>query len=734
MYGINCIEDIERIGQNVWDRGGMIEFLQRQKDAGRLGGIFCTTHAPSEYVEHLISSGVFDAVMVAYNPLGFHQLSYSPAREGRTFENLSDTRARIFQVAAAHGVSLLIMKPLAGGLLVRGKAFPPHAWFAPSDGPSATDVLKSILTLPAVCAVVPGVASVAEAEEDARAGYAAPFAGHAAVDRAAAEMRTSICSRCGDCEPTCSRGLAISSMFRDAYIWSSGNETFMAADHENYFSLHPDTTLACATCVERTCECSQGIEIPAALARVHEAIAGLRNEGRHPGPVERWSSSIVRGHHQVLVLSRDVPSRADAGTRATARFLLENAGDRMWAALAHNPDPHIAVAVGVTIGGHLVESVPLRQNICAEQRSPVAFEFAVPSIPGDHELRMFLLPVAAADASARATEFHASRLTIVDGHRTRAHEVVPMAHRAGAPVGPSVDVTSRARRAHAVVRRATSGIARRTARLIRHGRAARPEPVYGVKYTRHSIPERLLAGETYGVRVTLENTGTFTWESTPADQHPVAVFVQIDDTVFSVLDLPCAAVVPGGGVTLHFALRAPSAAGVHRVRIDAVHQHVAWFADRGAPPLVVQVDVATSTPTESARLTELALAHNLWFYLPTQGIAASRDGRTFPLFVSRAKGCRIWDGEDREYIDYTMGWGSTILGYADDRVQAAIRGVLDTAPVTPFPHPLEMEVSQLLVEDFAPAEMVVFGKNGSDVCTVAARLARLATGKRVILS
>ena len=45
-----------------------------------------------------------------------------------------------------------------------------------------------------------------------------------------------------------------------------------------------------------------------------------------------------------------------------------------------------------------------------------------------------------------------------------------------------------------------------------------------------------------------------------------------------------------------------------------------------------------------------------------------------------------------------------------------------------------MEVTRLIVEDFPSAEMVVFGKNGSDACTVAARLARIATGKRTILS
>ena len=39
LYGVNCIEDIERIGENVWGRGGMIEFLQKKKAEGRLRAI-----------------------------------------------------------------------------------------------------------------------------------------------------------------------------------------------------------------------------------------------------------------------------------------------------------------------------------------------------------------------------------------------------------------------------------------------------------------------------------------------------------------------------------------------------------------------------------------------------------------------------------------------------------------------------------------------------------------------
>jgi glutamate-1-semialdehyde aminotransferase len=51
----------------------------------------------------------------------------------------------------------------------------------------------------------------------------------------------------------------------------------------------------------------------------------------------------------------------------------------------------------------------------------------------------------------------------------------------------------------------------------------------------------------------------------------------------------------------------------------------------------------------------------------------------------------------------------------------------------PLPHRLEVEVAEMLTEDIPSAERVIFGKNGSDACTVAARVARVYTGRRVIL-
>src|SRR5262249_36544971 len=147
----------------------MVEFLLRKKEQGRLGGIFCTTHGDPNYIQKLIQSGVFDAIMVAYNVLGFHLLSYNPP-PGRHFESLPRNRFELFPLCREQDVGLLVMKPFAGGLLTPSRAFPPRRRV---DLPPvrAADVLRSILAEPAVACVVPGTASVAEAEENARAGH-----------------------------------------------------------------------------------------------------------------------------------------------------------------------------------------------------------------------------------------------------------------------------------------------------------------------------------------------------------------------------------------------------------------------------------------------------------------------------------------------------------------------------------------------------------------------------------
>jgi glutamate-1-semialdehyde aminotransferase len=128
-----------------------------------------------------------------------------------------------------------------------------------------------------------------------------------------------------------------------------------------------------------------------------------------------------------------------------------------------------------------------------------------------------------------------------------------------------------------------------------------------------------------------------------------------------------------------------------------------------------------------------AYEHDPWFWLPSEGIHWSATGGRYPLFVVSARGARCRDAEGREFVDYVCGWGSCLLGYGDARVTAAVAESLRETAITTLPSIREVQLAEALCARFPGSEMVIFGKNGSDVCTAAVRLARAFTGRTVIL-
>ena len=100
-----------------------------------------------------------------------------------------------------------------------------------------------------------------------------------------------------------------------------------------------------------------------------------------------------------------------------------------------------------------------------------------------------------------------------------------------------------------------------------------------------------------------------------------------------------------------------------------------------------------------------------------------------PLFLARGKGSRVWDVDGNEYVDFVNSLLSITLGYGDSDVDAAVRAQLDDGVILSLPHPLETEVAERIVELVPCAEMVRFGKNGSDATSGAIRIARAFTGR-----
>jgi len=101
----------------------------------------------------------------------------------------------------------------------------------------------------------------------------------------------------------------------------------------------------------------------------------------------------------------------------------------------------------------------------------------------------------------------------------------------------------------------------------------------------------------------------------------------------------------------------------------------------------------------------------------------------YPVFLQRGDGCRVWDVDGNEYIDYPCALGPLVLGYHDRDVDAAAHEQVSAGPCYSLGHPLEVEVAELIVDMVPGAEMVRFLKTGSEATTAAVRLARAHTGR-----
>jgi glutamate-1-semialdehyde 2,1-aminomutase len=105
-----------------------------------------------------------------------------------------------------------------------------------------------------------------------------------------------------------------------------------------------------------------------------------------------------------------------------------------------------------------------------------------------------------------------------------------------------------------------------------------------------------------------------------------------------------------------------------------------------------------------------------------------------PLYLEKGKGSTVWDLDGNRYIDLVNALASVTLGYSYRGMNVAIKKQLTKGISLSLPARLEAEVSERLVDLIPSAEMVRFGKNGSDATSAAIRLARAYTGKTMVLA
>jgi glutamate-1-semialdehyde 2,1-aminomutase len=102
----------------------------------------------------------------------------------------------------------------------------------------------------------------------------------------------------------------------------------------------------------------------------------------------------------------------------------------------------------------------------------------------------------------------------------------------------------------------------------------------------------------------------------------------------------------------------------------------------------------------------------------------------WPTYFSKAKGCKVWDLQGKEYIDVNiMGVGTNILGYGHPEVDAVVQKTIEDGNMSTLNCPEEVYLAERLIELHPWADMVRFARTGGEANAIAIRIARAAAGK-----
>ncbi len=104
-----------------------------------------------------------------------------------------------------------------------------------------------------------------------------------------------------------------------------------------------------------------------------------------------------------------------------------------------------------------------------------------------------------------------------------------------------------------------------------------------------------------------------------------------------------------------------------------------------------------------------------------------------PIFISRAKGSKIYDADGNRYIDYIGSWGPMILGHAHPKVCSALKKAIDRGTSYGASTGLEVELAELTLKAFPSMDMLRFVSSGTEATMSAIRLARAYTKREKII-
>jgi len=103
------------------------------------------------------------------------------------------------------------------------------------------------------------------------------------------------------------------------------------------------------------------------------------------------------------------------------------------------------------------------------------------------------------------------------------------------------------------------------------------------------------------------------------------------------------------------------------------------------------------------------------------------------IYADRGEGCRLWDVDGNQYIDWVNNFSSHIHGHASPEIISALSEQLKGLMSCILPAEAELELAELLVDRFEGLEQVRFNNSGTEAVMVAIKAARAYTGRSKIM-
>ncbi|CAN5236117.1 aminotransferase class III-fold pyridoxal phosphate-dependent enzyme [soil metagenome] len=105
----------------------------------------------------------------------------------------------------------------------------------------------------------------------------------------------------------------------------------------------------------------------------------------------------------------------------------------------------------------------------------------------------------------------------------------------------------------------------------------------------------------------------------------------------------------------------------------------------------------------------------------------------YPQFFARAKGAYLWDADGNRLLDLMCAYGPNLLGYCDERVDAAYISQLAIGDAMTGPGEVMVEFAEAMTSMVSHADWAMFCKNGTDATTMALMTARAHTGRKTVV-